>query len=929
MNESDDFVEDDFQPDTTEPNAVAATTANTKAAAPQQDDFVEDDFAEDKPERTPLEKTGRLLAQYGLGRLEGTAPGMVYDLAVAPLSNKDAQKVQYKQTLFDNIEALQQAKELGGFPGRKEPWNKEDENTLKDMESQAKDISKSEENVITSPDLSIRGLASMATGVDLHPEGVAEKIASWTGFVNDPKKVAKLVESGVKPKELFKALVPYPNEVFRGIGAGTALQMAEDGKFGPIGTLGAAIVGDIVGHGPKAIWKAVTNPRQTAARVINAVTMNNSRKIAASQLAEDFAKSGIQIDAGTLTGSPLVQMMQAKLTQSGLTGTALDNFRKELSGNIIKEYENILGDLGEITFENEFQASEAIKRALKVNEVNLNAVPKESLNKQGEGSAPLTGRVAAQEPQNYQQTLLNRISPQETTNSYQGGQDLKTAAEDIRTPVKEQFNERWTELNERIAQLEANPQAQLATELERFVNEHQGSLLLGESTPEARVLQSATRLLNRLRTADGALIGVTVEDLIKTKRTLGDVANWEMAGSDFESAYKKIVGDINAAIDRELASNPELRNEFLHLNADYEAYKGVFENKNVQKLFEPQNFNYNSIYKDYVNSPDKLRALEDVFHVSERGEQLVNQVKRDYSQKIIEKPDLTSRDIRDLQNVLGPQFDHDILEFIAERQRQLEQPLPRAIQGERLGLNVQKPQTKPSVNVVGRKISETGTDASKAGVRKKMSEALKGKDSRQIMQQMDTIEGIRDLKRALETTSEGKQLFKELARFKLAEIIDKKMVDAVSQQVKLGQFSNLLNTKKSKDIVRELLSPEAFKRLELLQKNSGKLAQSSGKFYNTSQSGTTLTDMGLIGAATTGVLLGNPYLAAPAIVKIGGSYLIANLLADAKFLKELEKAMTAKYPKQFNKAMERMKPYVQEAMNQVQKMNEKKEEKLN
>ena len=66
------------------------------------------------------------------------------------------------------------------------------------------------------------------------------------------------------------------------------------------------------------------------------------------------------------------------------------------------------------------------------------------------------------------------------------------------------------------------------------------------------MLESAERLLNRIRTEEGGLRAVSLQELIKTKRTLADVANWEMAGSNFESAYKKLVGDIDSAIERSI-----------------------------------------------------------------------------------------------------------------------------------------------------------------------------------------------------------------------------------------------------------------------------------------------------------------------------------------------------------------------------------------
>jgi hypothetical protein len=170
------------------------------------------------------------------------------------------------------------------------------------------------------------------------------------------------------------------------------------------------------------------------------------------------------------------------------------------------------------------------------------------------------------------------------------------------------------------------------------------------------------------------------------------------------------------------------------------------------------------------------------------------------------------------------------------------------------------------------------------------------------------------LRSILNLTPEGKKLFKQLSRYKIAEMIDLKMKDAVTQQMKLGTFSNLLKTSKNKVIVKELLGKESYQKLELLQKNSGKLAKSAERFLNTSQSGTSLTDMGLVGTAFTGVFTGNPFLVFPALAKIGGSKIIANLMADPIFLSELEKAILTNNPKKFTQHLEKMRPSVKKAM---------------
>lgn len=832
------------------------------------------------PERSALEKGARVGAQLGLGMAEMEM--LPYELAVAPLASKEAQQVPYRENLGEDIENLMIQKQSGD-------WSEQDEEFLQNLQGQMQDPSKSDEFINTA-DLSIRGLAEKATGLDLHPEGVLEKGANFMGFIKDPKKIAQVARLGLKPKQFLKEMIPGLDAARAG-SVGLALEMAEEGKFGPIGTMTALVAGEVIGHTPAGISYVVKNPKQALAQATHLLTGANSKKAWTKQLIQDANELGIQLDAGTLTNSNLIKMAQARAVQSGLTGEALQEFQKTLSGQIIKSYEGIVGDLGELRFENNFQASEAIKEALKVSESKFEfAKTHEKSGKPREGR-PLEGRVNVQERPDYQNQLLNRIAPQEFENSYQAGENLKTAANDIKRPIQEEFNQRFNAINEQVAQIPAGPQPQLANTLNNFLTQNEGSLLLGESAAEARVLAAARRLRDQLQ-VEGGLIGVSLSDLMKTKTTLGDVANFEFGGSNFESAYKHLVAEVDSAIMRTLQQhNPELAEVFQELKTEYSAFKDMFENKNVMPLFEPKNENYNAMIDSFIKNPDKLRSLEDIFYNNPRGQQLINQIKRDYAQRVISQPNVTNREIRDLANVLGPQFNEDVARFMHDREYDLAHPTPLARRGHPLDVQVQRPVT----DATGRSLTGRAKESANTA-RKKMYNYLKDKSSDQIVKMMDSVENIRKLKKTLELTEEGKNLFKELSRYKIMNMIDKKMTNNLTEQVKLGTFSNLLKSSEEMAIAKELLGTEAFNQLIKLQKVSGRLAESAGKFMNASQSGTTVTDVAAISAMVTGVISGNPFMVGGTLGSLYAMRVASTLLADPVFLKHLEKAVIANDP---------------------------------
>ncbi len=864
-----------------------------------------------RKEKSFMEKATRLGQQAAIGAAENAA--LPYELAAANVGQREAQTVKYRESVFDDIEQLKDQKQTG-------VWSPDDQKLLDSLVDQVKSPEKADKFVKTA-NIGVRGIAEAVTGQHLHPEGVLEKAASWVGFLKDPAKLAskattaakflkdptKIKELGISGKEIAKSLLPGQDEI-RGLSAGSALELAEQGKLGPLGTIAAAVAGDLIGHAPKAALKVASNPKKAAATLTNLFTGANSQKEWTKQLIEDAREAGIQLDAGTITDSSLVKFAQAKAAQSGLTGEALDNFRKDLSGQIVKEYSNILEEVGAQSFENSYQAAEAIQDTLKVQERNLGIS-----RQQADTPASLKGRVdtefgnlAGKEDQ-FKQELLTKIAPKEFETSAQAGETLKTVAEDIKQPIKEEFDERFKDIRREVGYLGKDTQAKLASDVGKFVREHEGSLLLGESTAEAKVLKAAQKLKDQLVTSDGALIGVSLQDLIKTRRTLGDVANWEFGGSNFESAYKTLVGEINEAIDRTLKDySPRLFKKYKELNAEYAAYKDMFEQKNLRALFEPKNNNYNKIYNDFISDPDKLQSLDDIFYLTKRGEEAINQVKRDYAEKFISKQNLTDKEVRNLQKSLGDQHAKSVEEYVASRKKA--SAAPKAAKKQPLPV---VPQGKPAAtkSLAARKINETA-----ASEQKRMYEYLSKKTPDQILKQMDTIDGIKRLRHALQRTEEGKQLFKDLSRYKLDDMISKKMTDSAKEQVKLGKFSNLLSTGKNREIAKELLSKEAYQRLTKLQSISGKLAESANKFLNTSQSGSTVADMSLVSSIAVGIMTGNPFLVFPAVASVGGMRMISNLLADPQYLKYLEEAVIAPTPARMNAALEKMRPLVEEAI---------------
>lgn len=653
-----------------------------------------------QPERTKVEKSGRVAGQYAIGALENTL--LPYELGVAPLASKEAQQVPYRENLGEDIENLLIQKQYGN-------WSPEDEEFLQNLQKQIQDPRKSEEFIKTA-DIGIRGLAEKATGLDLHPEGVAEKAANWAGFLKNPKEIAKI---GLNPKDFIKAIAPTGSDVLRGLGAGTALEMAEQGDFGPIGTMAAAIAGDVIGAGSAGALKGakelVTNPKETLAKVASAFTPNEKKSLQ-KEIIKDFREAGIQADLGTITDNNLIKWTQSRLAQSGLTGKALDDFRKELTGQIKRDYESLASSLGEAKFSNSFEAGQIIKEGLKgTREADLSEVRK----------------------------LYENANKSLKENAFVNSERIAKAIEGLENQLKP------------------------------------GQVKSGE---QKTVLDTLSKLKRDIFDTAGNPMYANVKDLMNNKLGIQDIINYEVQGGA-KQLLKGIVAELDRAIISHGKENPSFAKNYINANKKFSEHAKTFRNKNIDAL-------------------------------------------------------------------------------------------------------------------------------------------LKEGDPEKVLSNMGSVYGIRKLSNVLKKTPQGKELFNNLKRLKLDQVIGNNLVDSTTQQVKLGTFSKLLEKGKNKDLIKEILGPQAFKRLEKLQKNAGRLADAAQKFYNASQSGVVAADAAVLAkgiADIANLLSGNPWPLLKLSGGLVGARKLSQLFADPEFLKLVEEIILASEKgsqKELIQSFEKIRPYI-------------------
>lgn len=179
---------------------------------------------------------------------------------------------------------------------------------------------------------------------------------------------------------------------------------------------------------------------------------------------------------------------------------------------------------------------------------------------------------------------------------------------------------------------------------------------------------------------------------------------------------------------------------------------------------------------------------------------------------------------------------------------------------------------------------------------KNVADIIRSQNPEQVFNKMSTVQGIRDIKKALNKTAEGKELFKDLSRFKLDDLLQKSIEKNAKDVIQFGKAGNIFKDPRTKDLVRELSTPEAFKRLERLTGLSSQIAESANKFLNTSQSGTTVTNVAAIVDLLNSmgsVFSGNFLPLTRSLAQFGGAISLSKVITNEAFLRSVEDMIIA------------------------------------
>lgn len=336
------------------------------------------DFLQNKPEPKKtvgeqilggVRKAGRLGAQLGIGAVQKAA--LPYDLSIM-ISKEYGETVApqvMRQNILDDLINMSEMKQLG-------VWDDSDQNRYDYLKSLIENPDKMKESLnYVIPNLDSASLIEKGAkqfGIDLSPEDYLETAVRFAGLMNNPKKGIDLVKGDLSPTkviDLVKEALPKGKTLAKAGGTVAGLAYANQAELGPIGILTSMALGDLLvegGIGVKNLTKLpsyVKNYKQNLAKGIASFTKKDQRELQ-REMIKQFREAGIQADVGTLTNSNLVKNIQNILAQSGLTGEALDIFKKNITNQLVNEYKNIADILGESIFDSRQQAGTILQEAL-------------------------------------------------------------------------------------------------------------------------------------------------------------------------------------------------------------------------------------------------------------------------------------------------------------------------------------------------------------------------------------------------------------------------------------------------------------------------------------------------------------------------------------------------------------------------------------
>lgn len=384
------------------------------------------------------------------------------------------------------------------------------------------------------------------------------------------------------------------------------------------------------------------------------------------------------------------------------------------------------------------------------------------------------------------ETVLN-IFPNRIENTTHAGRAATAQIRELDAAAHERVNAlyaRSRELNSALSEI----RPELIQSLQNRIAEI--NRIASPSTIQRRVRREAQAIMNRYVTFDGegnitGYVPVSNQDLIDQVQSLRQLVDYDYAHGNPSGIFRPLINDIEGSIihSERMAGGQEAIEALGEARNEYREWTQTFNNDYVNPFRNETNHDYSKNFKSLLDS-DNYNVISPILEQTPQGQVLNQSIRREIVEKKLGKfiddprgadPVVFDKELRELQPVLTPQESTRIRnDFNAGRQR------------------------------LQRRVTNQTPQKAQEGLPKnldKVVEKYTNKKPEAIEKLMNSRSGIRQLREDLGKTEKTKEIFNELSKQKIRNILE---------DVKTGRDLNIkMKNYANREIFEEILGEEA------------------------------------------------------------------------------------------------------------------------
>lgn len=387
------------------------------------------------------------------------------------------------------------------------------------------------------------------------------------------------------------------------------------------------------------------------------------------------------------------------------------------------------------------------------------------------------------------------ISPHKFSTEFEGGTTQYKAIQETAKEARKVLNEAY-DAAEQAYQNTSDIYPNLVTRLEeardKILARRDPKLL---NTAEKNVVDSINNLLDSLVTSDGSFIEQPVSVLLKTAKSWSSKLSHEEIFGDVKRFLSKLIPDINeaglAAVERQGIS-PDLLRDADRMYADWASR---YANDEISPYLQTSIRNPEALFRKSLSDEGTYRAVKGALEGSAFEDVISNATAREIATTRLDKylKDIKKvgnvdyeKEIRNLEPLIGEKPTQDIDKYLRNKKKEI------------------YPEPKPPFKAERKPIGRTPLPSPLKGAEKKVSQFLE-MSPEEIIKKGKTRSGLKELKKELEKTPRGKNLYNMFRRQRIRDVLQE---NQLTRKMKGKDLFNVLNKRENFEILSELIGEE-------------------------------------------------------------------------------------------------------------------------